>query len=115
MRTAIQACCLQLKSKIAKQQAAREQRQRKKNLTKYIPNVAAALFTVLQSVAGQRGGGSGSDGADGSEQQPGPAGKGTQHIAARAPCYAVLCHPGPGCLLPSIVCHVPVLLVCLGC
>lgn len=51
VRTAIQACCLQLKSKIAKQQAAREQRQRKKNLTKYIPNVAAALMPVLEALA----------------------------------------------------------------
>lgn len=51
MRTAIQQCCSQLKNKISKQQAAREQRLRKKNLTKYIPNVAAALFTVLQAVA----------------------------------------------------------------
>ncbi|PRW61315.1 DNA topoisomerase 6 subunit B [Chlorella sorokiniana] len=55
VRAAIQACCLQLKSKIARQQAAREQRQRKKNLTKYIPNVAAALFAVLETVAEQRG------------------------------------------------------------
>ncbi|EFN52240.1 hypothetical protein CHLNCDRAFT_26891 [Chlorella variabilis] len=51
VRTAIQQCCSQLKNKISKQQAAREQRLRKKNLTKYIPNVAAALFTVLQAVA----------------------------------------------------------------
>jgi hypothetical protein len=51
VRTAIQQCCVQLKSKITRAQAAREQRQRKKNLTKYIPNVAAALFTVLQAVA----------------------------------------------------------------
>ena len=34
VRAAIQACCVQLKSKIARAQAAREQRQRKKNLTK---------------------------------------------------------------------------------
>ncbi len=34
VRAALQACCLQLKSKIVRQQAAREQRQRKKNLTK---------------------------------------------------------------------------------
>lgn len=54
VRAAIQQCCVQLKSKIAKQQAAREQRQRKKNLTKYIPNVAAALHTVLQALAARR-------------------------------------------------------------
>lgn len=57
MRSAIQQCCVQLKNKIAKQQAAREQRQRKKNLTKYIPNVAAALFTVLRAVAARSDGG----------------------------------------------------------
>ncbi|KAI3432870.1 hypothetical protein D9Q98_010453 [Chlorella vulgaris] len=54
VRTAIQQCCVQLKNKITKQQAARDQRQRKKNLTKYIPNVAAALFTVLQAVADRK-------------------------------------------------------------
>lgn len=42
---------LQLKAKITKQLAAREQAQRKRNLTKYIPNVAAAVFTVLDNMA----------------------------------------------------------------
>ena len=42
---------LQLKVKIARQQAAREQKLRRKNLTKYIPNAAAAVFKVLQSMA----------------------------------------------------------------
>lgn len=51
VKAAIQQCCLQLKQKIARQQAAREQRQRKKNLTKYIPNVASAVYTVLRSMA----------------------------------------------------------------
>ncbi|PSC70486.1 DNA topoisomerase 6 subunit B isoform B [Micractinium conductrix] len=54
VRAAIQQCCVQLKSKIARQQAAREQKLRKKNLTKYIPNVAAAVYTVLQAVAKRR-------------------------------------------------------------
>ena len=42
------------------------QKQRKRNLTKYIPNVAAALYTVLANMTGQQqqqqqqgGGGSG--------------------------------------------------------
>ena len=43
--------CLQLRVKIAKQQAAKEQKLRKKNLTKYIPNAAYAIFRVLQSMA----------------------------------------------------------------
>lgn len=53
VKTAIQACCLQLRSKLVKQAAAKEQAQRKRVLTKYIPNVAAAVFTVLRDVAGR--------------------------------------------------------------
>lgn len=52
VKSAIQSCCSQLKQKIVRQQAAKEQRQRKKNLSKYIPNVAAAVHTVLSSMAG---------------------------------------------------------------
>lgn len=51
VKAAIQSCCQQLRSKIAKAQAAREQKLRKRNLTKYIPNVAGAVFTVLKSIA----------------------------------------------------------------
>lgn len=51
VKSAIQNCCNQLKKKIVRAQAAREQRQRKKNLVKYIPNVASAVFTVLQSIS----------------------------------------------------------------
>jgi DNA topoisomerase VI B subunit len=51
VRAAIQACGLQLKQKIARAQAAKEQRQRKRNLVKYIPNVAAAVQAVLLSMA----------------------------------------------------------------
>lgn len=43
---------MQLKVKITRQQAAREQKLRRKNLTKYIPNAAAAVFKVMQSMAG---------------------------------------------------------------
>ena len=43
--------CLQLRVKIAKQQAAKEQKLRKKNLTKYIPNAAYAIYRVLQSMS----------------------------------------------------------------
>ena len=52
VKSAIAACGLQLKAKIARQQAAREHQQRKRNLTKYIPNAAAALFKVLEAMAG---------------------------------------------------------------
>ena len=43
--------CVQLKVKITRQLAAREQKLRRRNLTKYIPNAAAAVFKVLQSMA----------------------------------------------------------------
>ena len=55
IKVALQNCCNQLKKKISRQQAAREQRQRKKNLVKYIPNVASAVFTVLQSISDRKG------------------------------------------------------------
>ena len=42
---------LQVRVKIAKQQAAKEQKLRKKNLTKYIPNAAYAIYRVLQSMS----------------------------------------------------------------
>jgi len=51
VRSAIQNCCVQLKKKIVRQQAAKEQKQRKRNLSKYIPNVAAAVHTVLSSIS----------------------------------------------------------------
>ena len=41
--------CAQLRVKIQKQQAIREQKARRKNLTKYIPNAAAAIYTVRPS------------------------------------------------------------------
>ena len=37
--------------KIGKQQAAKEQKLRRKNLTKYVPNAAAAVFKVLQTMS----------------------------------------------------------------
>jgi hypothetical protein len=42
--------CAQVK--IAKALALREQQQRKRNLTKYIPDAAGAIFTVLAAMAG---------------------------------------------------------------
>ena len=39
---------LQLRSKIVKQLAAREQLQRQKNLAKYVPDAASAIHKVLQ-------------------------------------------------------------------
>lgn len=48
VRHAMQQCCLQLKCKIAKRQAAHEQKERKRNLSKYIPNAAAAFMQILE-------------------------------------------------------------------
>ncbi|KAG7673745.1 hypothetical protein Ndes2437B_g01910 [Nannochloris sp. 'desiccata'] len=53
VKSAIQQCGVQLKAKIVRAQAAREQKLRKKNLTKYIPNVAAAVHAVLKSMAAE--------------------------------------------------------------
>ena len=51
VKSAIQACCVQLKVKIARALAAREQKQRRASLTRYVPNAAAAVFKVLEAMA----------------------------------------------------------------
>ncbi|GFR50834.1 hypothetical protein Agub_g13107 [Astrephomene gubernaculifera] len=69
VKSAIQACCVQLKAKIVKQLAAKEQKLRKRNLTKYIPDVANAIYSVLERMAqreeGAGGGGGGGGGDEG--------------------------------------------------
>ncbi len=51
-RTQSSGCPAPPQAKIARQLAAREHQQRKRNLTKYIPNTASAIFGVLESMAG---------------------------------------------------------------
>ncbi|GBF92117.1 DNA topoisomerase [Raphidocelis subcapitata] len=51
MVAAVKAAIMSCGAKIARQQAAREHQLRKRNLTKYIPNTAAAIFAVLESMA----------------------------------------------------------------
>ncbi|XVF04637.1 hypothetical protein REPUB_Repub05bG0101700 [Reevesia pubescens] len=51
VRSAIQQCCIQLKSKIVKKMQAREQQERKRNLSKYIPDAANAVYDVLKEMA----------------------------------------------------------------
>jgi len=51
VRGALQACGAQLRAKIARRMAAREQAQRRRNLTKYIPDACGALWGVLQAMA----------------------------------------------------------------
>ncbi|KAH9618145.1 hypothetical protein KSS87_008498 [Heliosperma pusillum] len=51
VKSAIQQCCNQLKSKIVKRIQAREQQERKKNMSKYIPSAANAIFEVLSEAS----------------------------------------------------------------
>eukprot|EP00252_Welwitschia_mirabilis_P003041 TRINITY_DN13100_c0_g1_i1.p1 TRINITY_DN13100_c0_g1~~TRINITY_DN13100_c0_g1_i1.p1 ORF type:complete len:676 (-),score=156.66 TRINITY_DN13100_c0_g1_i1:550-2577(-) len=54
VKSAIQQCCVQLKSKIVKKQQARERQERKRNLTKYIQDVSRAIYEVLKDSAKAR-------------------------------------------------------------
>ncbi|XP_065866016.1 DNA topoisomerase 6 subunit B isoform X1 [Euphorbia lathyris] len=51
VKYAIQQCCIQLKFKIMKKMQAREQQERKRNLTKYIPDATGAVWDVLREIA----------------------------------------------------------------
>ncbi|GAB4856080.1 DNA topoisomerase 6 subunit B [Ancistrocladus abbreviatus] len=51
VKTAIQQCCVQLKSKIVKKIQAREQQERKRNLSKYIPDATNAIYDVLREMS----------------------------------------------------------------
>ncbi|XP_042481245.1 DNA topoisomerase 6 subunit B [Macadamia integrifolia] len=51
VKTSIRQCCVQLKSKIVKKIQAREQQERKRNLSKYIPNATGAIYDVLKEMA----------------------------------------------------------------
>ncbi|GAV69075.1 HATPase_c domain-containing protein/Topo-VIb_trans domain-containing protein, partial [Cephalotus follicularis] len=53
VKSAIQQCCIQLKSKIVKKLQAREQQERKRNLSRYIPDATNALYDVLKEMAQQ--------------------------------------------------------------
>ncbi|XWS73487.1 hypothetical protein CRYUN_Cryun02cG0133500 [Craigia yunnanensis] len=54
VKSAIQQCCIQLKSKIVKKMQAREQQERKQNLSKYIPDATNAVYDVLKEMAKSR-------------------------------------------------------------
>ncbi|CAH9082948.1 unnamed protein product [Cuscuta epithymum] len=53
VKTAIQQCCIQLKSKIVKRKQAQEQQERKRNLTKYISFATVSIFDVLEIMSDQ--------------------------------------------------------------
>jgi DNA topoisomerase VI subunit B len=48
VKSSLQHCCLQLKSKLVKRHAAQQERERKRTLAKHIPNAAAAFMSVLK-------------------------------------------------------------------
>eukprot|EP00904_Undaria_pinnatifida_P002598 jgi/Undpi1/12339/HiC_scaffold_5.g02015.m1 len=50
VKHALQQCCLQLKSHLVRRNALRDQRERKKVLTKYIPDVSRAVFGLLTAM-----------------------------------------------------------------
>ncbi|KAM7497260.1 hypothetical protein LguiA_021674 [Lonicera macranthoides] len=50
VKTSIQQCCIQLRSKIVKKIHAREQQERKRNLSKYIPDATGAIYDVLKEM-----------------------------------------------------------------
>ncbi|KAH7684331.1 DNA topoisomerase VI subunit B protein [Dioscorea alata] len=51
VKTAIQQCCVQLKSKIVKKLQARERQERKRNLTRYIPDASNAIYDILEKIS----------------------------------------------------------------
>uniref|UniRef100_A0A0D9XBZ6 DNA topoisomerase VI subunit B transducer domain-containing protein n=1 Tax=Leersia perrieri TaxID=77586 RepID=A0A0D9XBZ6_9ORYZ len=51
VQSALKQCCLQLKSKIVKKLQARERQDRKRNLNRYIPDVARAIMETLGEIA----------------------------------------------------------------
>lgn len=50
VKRAIERCCIQLKAKILKQRAMADERERKKNLTKYIPDVSRAFLSMMKGM-----------------------------------------------------------------
>ncbi|KAL4198195.1 hypothetical protein AMTRI_Chr03g44710 [Amborella trichopoda] len=54
VKTSIQQCCIQLKTKIVKKLQARERLERKRNLTRYIPDASRAIYGVMKEIAKSR-------------------------------------------------------------
>ncbi|KVI09421.1 hypothetical protein Ccrd_012186 [Cynara cardunculus var. scolymus] len=51
VKTSIKQCCTQLKSKIVKRIQAREQQERKRNLSKYIADATGAIYGILKEAS----------------------------------------------------------------
>ncbi|KAH0998012.1 hypothetical protein GBA52_021876 [Prunus armeniaca] len=54
VKSAIQQCCIQLKTKIVKKIQAREQQERKRSLSMYADNAATAAYNVLEAMEKSR-------------------------------------------------------------
>ncbi|CAM9373960.1 unnamed protein product, partial [Hapterophycus canaliculatus] len=63
VKHALQQCCLQLKAHLLRRNALRDQKERKKVLTKYIPDVSRAVFGLLTAM--QKRAREGEDGGEG--------------------------------------------------
>ena len=50
VKRALERCCLQLKAKIVKQRSLADEKERRKNLTKYIPDVSRSIIGILKLV-----------------------------------------------------------------
>ncbi|CAM9284388.1 unnamed protein product, partial [Choristocarpus tenellus] len=51
VKHALQQCCQQLRVHLVKRNALRDQRERKKVLTKYIPDVSRSVFGILTAMS----------------------------------------------------------------
>ncbi len=54
VKRALEGCCRQLKSNLAAKLNQKEEAERKKSLTKYIPDISRSLFNVLKKMAVKR-------------------------------------------------------------
>ena len=53
VKQALHQCCLQLRIKLVRQEAAKERKDKKKSLAKYIPDAARAVGNLLEMMAGR--------------------------------------------------------------
>ncbi|KAL4576878.1 hypothetical protein LXL04_012978 [Taraxacum kok-saghyz] len=51
VKTSLKQCCIQLKSKIVKKIQAREQQERKRNLSRYIGDATNAIYSILKEAS----------------------------------------------------------------
>ncbi|XP_009374831.2 DNA topoisomerase 6 subunit B [Pyrus x bretschneideri] len=54
VKSALQQCCIQLKTKIVKKMQAREQQERKRSLSKYLDNACTVFYDVWKEIKAQK-------------------------------------------------------------